>query len=159
MRKHHDGLIINISSGAGRFSVPFCSMYSSTKFALEGLIEGIYFELKNLGIESILVQPGNFATGLQTKFATGSTTDVVESYGEIAQIPNKMAESMVAYFKSGQAPDPSLISKSILKLIETEKGKRPFRTVVDPTPMGTALEKANKDIETQSKEFIKAFGL
>ncbi len=159
MRKQNDGLIINMSSGAGRFAVPFCSMYSSTKFGLEGLVEGIYFELKNLGIENILIEPGNFATGLQTKMKPGSNESVVAEYGEIAQIPNKIGEGMLAYFESGQAPDVVMIAEKILQLIETEKGKRPLRSVVDPTPMGIAIENANEAVKAESKEFIKTFGL
>ena len=158
-RKQADGLIINISSGAGRFSVPFCSMYSATKFGLEGLIEGIHFELKHLGIESILVQPGNFSTGLQSKFVTGSNSEILKEYGEVAQLPNKMAEGMITYFESGQAPNPVLISEQILKLINTEKGKRPFRSVVDPTAMGMAIETANKAVAEQSRVFMESFGL
>lgn len=159
MRKQNDGLIINMSSGAGRFSVPFCSMYSSTKFAIEGLVEGLYFELKQLGIESILIEPGNFATGLQTKMKPGSNAKVIAEYGEVARIPDKIGESMLTYFQSGQAPDTVLIAEKILELIETDKGERPLRSVVDPTPMGIALEKVNEVVEEQSKEFIKAFGI
>ena len=36
MRKQESGLIVNISSGVGRFGIPTLSSYSSTKFALEG---------------------------------------------------------------------------------------------------------------------------
>jgi NAD(P)-dependent dehydrogenase (short-subunit alcohol dehydrogenase family) len=158
-RKQNDGLIINISSGAGRFSVPFVSLYSSTKFALEGLVEGVYFELKQLGIENIILQPGNFFTGLQTKFVTGSDPTVIEGYGEIGQIPNKMAESMTELFESGSAPEPAFVAEKILTLIETEKGKRPLRTVADPMPMGRLIEKANEDVEAQAKLFIETFGL
>ena len=134
-------------------------MYSATKFGLEGLIEGIHFELKHLGIESILVQPGNFSTGLQSKFVTGSNSEILKEYGEVAQLPNKMAEGMITYFESGQAPNPVLISEQILKLINTEKGKRPFRSVVDPTAMGMAIETANKAVAEQSRVFMESFGL
>ena len=159
LRRQEEGLIINISSGGARFSAPFSSMYCSTKFALEGLVEGMYYELKGLGIENILIQPGNFETGLQSKFATGSNPDVLNEYGEIAKLPEKMTESLIAYFQSNEAASPMLVAEAIEELIETGKGERPFRTVVDPTPMGTAIKNANDAVAEQYDSFLKAFGL
>jgi NAD(P)-dependent dehydrogenase (short-subunit alcohol dehydrogenase family) len=48
MRKQGEGLIINISSTAGRFPVPFQSVYNSTKFAVEGLTETSHTLLRKL---------------------------------------------------------------------------------------------------------------
>ncbi|MDQ6722934.1 MAG: SDR family NAD(P)-dependent oxidoreductase [Thermoproteota archaeon] len=45
MRKQHSGLIVNISSGVGRFGIPILSGYVSSKFAVEGLSESISYEL------------------------------------------------------------------------------------------------------------------
>ena len=43
MRTQGEGLIINISSGLGRFSAPFMTVYNSAKFAVEGLTEGLHY--------------------------------------------------------------------------------------------------------------------
>ena len=68
MRKQKFGIIVNISSGAGRFGYPSGSAYVSTKFALEGLSESIAYELDRFGIKVILVEPGvirtNFDSGM-----------------------------------------------------------------------------------------------
>lgn len=48
MRKQGKGLIINISSVAGRFSFPFQTIYNCAKFALEGLTEGLHYEVRPL---------------------------------------------------------------------------------------------------------------
>ena len=47
MRKQGEGLIINISSVAGRFSFPFQTIYNSAKFAVEGLTEGLHYEVSD----------------------------------------------------------------------------------------------------------------
>lgn len=60
MRFRGEGLIVNISSVAGRFSTPFMSMYNSSKFALEGLSEALHYELRPFGVNVVLVQPGAF---------------------------------------------------------------------------------------------------
>ena len=69
MRNQGEGLIINISSSLGRFSAPFMTVYNSTKFALEGLTEGLHLEVRPLGVDVVLVEPGAFPTEIFQKIA------------------------------------------------------------------------------------------
>ena len=64
-RKRKDGLILNISSGAGKFTLPTLSMYAASKFALEGFSEALSFELSTLNIRVKIVEPG----GTETNFS------------------------------------------------------------------------------------------
>ncbi|MFZ6647777.1 SDR family oxidoreductase [Undibacterium sp. TJN25] len=57
-RHHKAGTIINISSGAGVFTLPMISLYSASKFALEGFSESLSYELAPLGITVKVVEPG-----------------------------------------------------------------------------------------------------
>jgi short-subunit dehydrogenase len=54
MRKQKSGIIVNMSSVAGRFGLPTQSAYVSTKFAIEGLSESIAYELEPFGIKILL---------------------------------------------------------------------------------------------------------
>lgn len=63
MRRQQSGFIINFSSISGLVSFPLFSIYSSTKFAIETITEGLRFELGHFGITVVLVEPGSFATG------------------------------------------------------------------------------------------------
>ncbi len=157
-RKQNDGLIVNISSGLGRFSAPFMTIYNSSKFALEGLIEGIHYELKGFGIEAVLIQPGAFPTDIFGKTKTGSDESIIESYGELAKIPQQIGENIGQLFASESAPNPQLVADAVHELILTEKGKRPLRTVVDQIT-GSYIEKANAAVAVQHKEFLTAFGM
>ena len=78
MRKQKFGILVNISSGAGRFGYPSGSAYVSTKFALEGLCESIAYELDQFGIKVILVEPGvimtNFDSGMVMSKKSQNTT-------------------------------------------------------------------------------------
>jgi NAD(P)-dependent dehydrogenase (short-subunit alcohol dehydrogenase family) len=65
MRKQNSGIIVNISSGAGRFGFPGGSAYVSTKFAVEGLSESMSYELEPFGIKVILIEPGFIKTNFQ----------------------------------------------------------------------------------------------
>ena len=62
MRKQKSGIIVNISSGAGRFGYPMGSAYVSTKFAVEGLSESLSYEVEPFGIRVILIEPGMIKT-------------------------------------------------------------------------------------------------
>lgn len=64
-RAKKSGTIINVSSGAGAVGFPMASIYSSSKFALEGLSEGLRYELGSLGIKVKIIEPGG---ALQTSF-------------------------------------------------------------------------------------------
>lgn len=56
-RANKSGILINVSSGAGMFTVPLMALYSASKFALEGFSEGIYYELAAVGVTQKLVIP------------------------------------------------------------------------------------------------------
>lgn len=54
------GLIVNISSLAGLFGLPYQSMYSASKYAIEGYSQSLRMELRNTGIKVSIINPGDF---------------------------------------------------------------------------------------------------
>jgi NAD(P)-dependent dehydrogenase (short-subunit alcohol dehydrogenase family) len=58
MRERRSGCIINVSSISGRIAMAPMTPYHSTKFALEGLSEGLAQEVKPFNIRVAIVQPG-----------------------------------------------------------------------------------------------------
>jgi NAD(P)-dependent dehydrogenase (short-subunit alcohol dehydrogenase family) len=64
MRKQREGIIVNISSSAGRIGLPINSAYVSSKFALEGLSESMAYEVEQFGIRVVLIEPGFIRTNL-----------------------------------------------------------------------------------------------
>ncbi len=64
MRKQRSGVIVNISSGAGRLGYPGAAVYMSTKHAIEELSDSIAYELEPFGIRMVLVEPGVVRTNL-----------------------------------------------------------------------------------------------
>lgn len=67
MRLQKNGLIINVTSIAGYMGLPFRSVYSSSKGALEILTEAIRMEVKSFGIHITNVAPGDFATDIASR--------------------------------------------------------------------------------------------
>jgi NAD(P)-dependent dehydrogenase (short-subunit alcohol dehydrogenase family) len=62
MREQRSGAIINVSSLAGVFGLPFQALYSASKFAVEGLTEALRYEVRPFGIRVVLVEPGDVRT-------------------------------------------------------------------------------------------------
>jgi NAD(P)-dependent dehydrogenase (short-subunit alcohol dehydrogenase family) len=64
MRRQRSGVLIHVSSGAGRVVLPSVGFYCASKFALEALAEAYSYELAGQGIESVIVQPGAYETAV-----------------------------------------------------------------------------------------------
>jgi len=156
-RKQNEGLIVNISSGLGRFSAPFMTIYNTAKFAVEGMTEGLHYEVRPLGVDVVMLEPGAFPTELFSKSATGSDLSVLPGYGDLSKVPEQIGQGMMQLFEA-MKPNPQSIADAIIKLIETPKGKRPLRTVVDAVT-GNLVETANKQVKEQYDAFLTAFGM
>jgi len=68
-RQNQAGVILNIGSGAGVFTLPMLSLYCASKFALEGFTEALAYELASQGITVKMIEPGGV---LSTKFGRRS---------------------------------------------------------------------------------------
>lgn len=79
-RANKAGVILNVTSGAGIFTLPMISLYSSSKFALEGFSEALTYELAPLGITVKLIEPGGVVS---TNFGKRSGSEA-----ESAQVPS-----------------------------------------------------------------------
>jgi short-subunit dehydrogenase len=64
-REKKSGTFINVTSSFGLLSFPTCSVYSATKFGVDGFSEGLLYEVAQFGIQVKIVAPG----GMQTDFA------------------------------------------------------------------------------------------
>ncbi len=62
MRSQGQGVVVNVSSLAGRVSAPFAGIYSATKFAVEALSESLHYEVAPFGIRVAIVEPGTVPT-------------------------------------------------------------------------------------------------
>jgi NAD(P)-dependent dehydrogenase (short-subunit alcohol dehydrogenase family) len=116
MRKQKFGILVNISSGAGRFGYPSGSAYVSTKFALEGLSESIAYELDQFGIKVILVEPGV----IKTNFDGGM---VVAKKSQDASSPYfNMTQKMDTVFRQliRNSSPPSLVADVVVQAVKSE---------------------------------------
>jgi NAD(P)-dependent dehydrogenase (short-subunit alcohol dehydrogenase family) len=107
MRQQKSGLIVNITSIAGYMGLPYRSVYSASKGALELITEALRMEVKSFGIQITNVAPGDFATniaagrfhapiiqGSDYERAYGSILKTMDAHVDSGSNPNEMAEAV-----------------------------------------------------------------
>ncbi|MDJ0758155.1 MAG: SDR family oxidoreductase [Woeseiaceae bacterium] len=130
MRAQGDGLIIQVSSTAGRAGFPGFGVYHASKWGLEGMSEAMRYELAPLGIDVVIVEPGPFATNFFENMKQGSRQDVMPAYGHIGEFFTGFQSTVMELFENEEAPtDPHVVVDIFDRLIDTPKGERPFRTI------------------------------
>jgi NAD(P)-dependent dehydrogenase (short-subunit alcohol dehydrogenase family) len=114
MRDQKSGIIINISSGLGRFGIATNSAYVSSKFAVEGLTESISYELEPFGIRTIIIEPGIIKTNfLDSSKLARKARDPNSPYKNFMQNSEKGINKLN---ESGQ--DPGIVANIIKESIE-----------------------------------------
>ena len=129
MRRQRSGLLIHVSSGAGRLAVPYMAAYCASKFALEALADAYRFELSPFGIDSVVVEPGVHRTPILEKFLAPADQSRVADYGSAAEYALRVKGVFDAANSAPETPGPEEVAKLFIRLIETPAGERPFRTV------------------------------
>jgi NAD(P)-dependent dehydrogenase (short-subunit alcohol dehydrogenase family) len=156
MRQNRDGLIINIGSILGRVTFPFLGIYGASKFAVEALTDSLRYEVSQLGVEVVEVQPSAYPTNFYAGIQTPADTEVTTAYGEVGQIPDAMFKSFTTRFEGKDAPNPHDVAEAVARLVDQSKGSRAARTVV-----GAAFgsDKANEDVAPVQAKVVAALGL
>lgn len=107
MRAQKSGLIINVTSIAGYMGLPYRSVYSASKGALELITEALRMEVKSFGIKIANVAPGDFATNIASgrfhaplimdsayQIPYGNTLKMMDEHVDSGSNPNEMAEAV-----------------------------------------------------------------
>src|SRR4029078_3410362 len=117
--KQRSGLIVNISSGAGRFGFPTGSAYVSTKFAVEGLTESMSYELEPFGIKAILIEPGVIKTNFfNSSVLAKKSQDPNSPYATLMKSMEDSVDKMME-----NAPTPQYVAEVVMHAITSENPK------------------------------------
>ncbi|MGL4742111.1 MAG: oxidoreductase [Sarcina sp.] len=121
MRAHKFGRIINISSMGGKMYTPFGAWYHATKFAVEGFSDCLRLELKEFGIDVVLVEPG----GIKTAWGTIAADNLIQTAqnGAYEESATKTANNMRKLYTGKRLTDPNVIGKVIAKAAVVSKPK------------------------------------
>ncbi|WP_233835988.1 oxidoreductase [Paraburkholderia sp. ZP32-5] len=114
MRAQRSGHVINISSIGGYRAAAGFGVYSSTKFAVEGITEALHAELKPLGIHATVVEPGYFRTDFLDASSLLVAPDVIDDYAETSGAVRHKATQL----NHNQPGDPVKLAAAMIKLVD-----------------------------------------
>lgn len=118
MRQQGHGHIISISSMLGVVALPYLSLYSASKFALEGMMEGLRNEVRPFNIAVSLVEPVSF----KTNFAVRPPAHPLEDYAPFRTSTFQFMESAVE-----RGLDPDLVARIVLRIAMTPRPHLRYR--------------------------------
>jgi short-subunit dehydrogenase len=114
MRERRKGRLIAMSSLVGQIPFPFESIYSGSKFAVEGMVNSMKFEVAPFGIEVALVQPSQVSTSFAAKSHVLPPAD--SPYRKRVERFIKKDEELIK-----SAPDPVQAARAIVKVVKAGK--------------------------------------
>lgn len=158
MRAAGSGLLIQVTSLMGRFTMPFFGIYSASKFALEALAETYRYELSPFGVDSVIVEPGPFPSNLISSSPEPSDTGVLASYGDVAAIPGQIKAGSDQSHDPANPPRPQLVADAIAHLVEATE-RRPLRTVVMPDGLDFGVAAINEAVAPIQNGVLTAMGM
>ena len=152
MRRQRSGVLIHISSIAGRVIAPSMGLYCASKFALEALAEAYSYELAAQGIESVIVEPGQYETPVFGNTVMGADEARTATYGAVKEIPAKVNAALSA--TAGNARE---VADAVLRIIETPAGEKQLRYRVSAASLG--VDEINALTKQVQANVLEAFGL
>jgi len=156
-RTNGGGMFINISSFMGlTTAAPLGSLYNMSKFALEGLTEGLYYELKPLNIELRLIEQGGSSGNNFLKSVVFNANPDIKDYDPI--VGKVMARFAAAgeLGQRGELDDPQAIVDEIHALATGQRNK--FRTLVGQAGKDLMALRNSVPIETYLETIAANFG-
>ncbi len=152
MRRQRSGVLMHISSAAGRVVAPAMGFYCASKFALEALAESYSYELAAQGIESVIVEPGQYETPVFGNMVTAADQARTNTYGAVKEIPAKVNAAL-----SSTAGNAQEVADAVLRIIETPAGEKQLRYLVSPQSFG--VDEINALSKRVQANMLEAFGL
>ncbi|MFF7339718.1 oxidoreductase [Streptomyces sp. NPDC008163] len=136
LRAQRSGCIVQMSSVGGVMAALGGTAYAGTKFALEGLSEGLAAEVAHLGIHVVIVEPGPFRTdftGRSVRYA-----DPIDDYREVLDPAKEQFLSM----HGNQPGDPARAARAIITA--TRMDHPPLRLPLGANSIDRIRERLNQ---------------
>ncbi|WP_046243425.1 oxidoreductase [Hymenobacter terrenus] len=124
MRAQRSGRIINVSSIGGRIGEPHGGWYHATKFAVEGLSDSLRMELKQFGIDVVVIQPG----AIKTEWNQIARENLLKISGSTAYA--NLAQRHVRMLANADArgSEPEVVARTIVRAATTTRPKTRYAT-------------------------------
>jgi short-subunit dehydrogenase len=127
-RQRKGGVLINVASVGGRIGFPLYSIYDSTKWAVEGFSEVLYYELKPLNIKVKLIEPGVIKTDFYDRsMDTVDSEEWTEAYGNIL----KRGQKRTGEAALRGASSPRIVAQAIYRAATDSSGRLRYPVGMD----------------------------
>jgi len=156
LRAKRAGLVINVGSILGRITLPFFALYGASKYAVEAMSDSYRYELSQLGVDVVLVQPSAYPTNMYAAAQQPADEELRKTYGEVAEVPDKILKTFVTLFQGENGPNPQDVATAIDRIVSTPAGRRPDRVVVG-LPFGS--DAVNNAVAPIQSGVIDSLGL
>jgi NAD(P)-dependent dehydrogenase (short-subunit alcohol dehydrogenase family) len=141
MRRQGWGRIVNLSSVAGRVTMPGSGVYSSTKFAIEGFTDALRFEVRGFGVNVVLVEPGP----IRTRFTETANRAIPQGDGPYADYHAAVAKADAEADQSRLlADDPEDVATTVERAISARRPHARYRVGI-PARLLPTLRRALPD--------------
>ncbi len=155
MRARKSGLIISLSSAAGRFGMPYFGLYCASKWAMEAYCEAQHYELESFGIESLIVEPSGHGTDLVSTAPAPDDLDRLSGYGDLAKGRERLLGMFQNMFDQGEdITDAGNVADRIVELVDMT-APRPLRTQVGQDMGVSAVNEAVAPIQASLINMLK----
>lgn len=134
MRRERDGTIVNVSSVAGRVSFPGGGVYAGSKFALEAMSDALRNEVREFGVDVVVVEPGPVRTGFSDRVAREADPEEADGIERSGAYDDFYALFEDAKLVGGDGPgavEPELVAAEIF---DAASATRPPARVQPGTP-------------------------
>jgi NAD(P)-dependent dehydrogenase (short-subunit alcohol dehydrogenase family) len=142
MRRQRSGHILNFSSIGGYRAAAGFGVYSSTKFAVEGLSEALAAELQPLGVQVTIVEPGYFRTDFLDERSLTVSPSRIDDYTTTAGAVREKARVI----SHNQPGDPDKLAAAILQVANHPKA--PMRLALGSDTVA-AIEEKNRSVQAE----------
>ncbi len=157
MRARKSGLIIQVSSTAGRAAFPGFGIYHASKWGLEGISEAMRYELAPLGIDVVIVEPGPFSTNFFGNIINPEDEELAAAYQHVGEFMDGFGQQVQSMYDDEHAPtDPMIVVKVFEQLIDMPTGSRPLRTIAG---LDFGFQALNDAVEPIRKAGLESMGL
>ena len=125
MREKRKGTIVNVSSVAGKVTIPFAGPYCASKHALEAVSDALRVEVAPWKIRVVVIEPGPIAThfGARTREVTAR---ILQSAGPYSRFYGNAERASERQFQRGTR-QPELVARVIVRAIESRRPKTRYR--------------------------------
>ena len=142
MRSQRSGHVITISSVAGLIGQEFCAAYAASKFALEGWMESLRYDVAPYGITTTIVEPGFFRTELLAEGASSIWPELsIPDYADRTEQTITMWKSM----NGKQGGDPAKLAATLVTIAAMDQP--PLRFAAGADAVGAVEGKARELLE------------